>query len=58
MVVGPYMITDINLKMLPPGIIAHKEWTPNNGRNNALRINGFGAPRFLHARVAPNPHAE
>jgi uncharacterized protein YehS (DUF1456 family) len=45
MVIGSYMITDFNLQMIPPGIIDHKEWTPENGRNNALRINGLGAPR-------------
>lgn len=45
MVVGTYMLTDFSLQMLPPGIIDHKEWTPENGRNNALRINGLGAPR-------------
>ena len=45
MVIGSYEITDINLKELPPGLIDHKEWTDNNGPNNALRINGLGAPR-------------
>jgi len=45
MVVGTYMITDFQLNPLPPGIVDHKEWTADNGRNNALRINGFGAPR-------------
>lgn len=45
MVVGTYQLTDINLNPLPPGVIDHKEWTPENGRNNALRINGLGAPR-------------
>lgn len=45
MVVGTYQLTDINLQPLPPGKIDHKEWTPENGRNNALRINGLGAPR-------------
>ncbi len=48
MVVGTYMLTDINKKMLPPGVIDHKEWTPENGRNNALRINGLGAPRAFY----------
>ena len=48
MVVGTYMLTDINKNMIPPGIIDHKEWTPDNGRNNALRINGFGAPRAFY----------
>ncbi len=45
MIIGSYMLTDINLNILPPGKIDHKEWTPENGRNNALRINGLGAPR-------------
>jgi len=45
MVVGTYRITDFNLNELPPGIIDHREWTEENGRNNALRINGLGAPR-------------
>jgi len=45
MVVGSYTITDFNLNPLPPGKIDHREWTPENGRNNALRINGLGAPR-------------
>ena len=45
MVVGTYMITDFELNTIPPGVIDHKEWTPDNGRNNALRINGLGAPR-------------
>ena len=45
MVVGSYQMTDFDLNTLPPGIIDHKEWTPENGRNNALRINGLGAPR-------------
>ena len=45
MVIGTYRITDFNLNELPPGIIDHREWTEDNGRNNALRINGLGAPR-------------
>ena len=45
MVIGSYQLTDINLNPLPPGVIDHREWTPENGRNNALRINGLGAPR-------------
>ena len=48
MVVGTYMMTDFEMKMLPPGIIDHREWTPDNGRNNALRINGLGAPRAFY----------
>ncbi len=45
MVVGTYQMTDFRMNPIPPGIIDHKEWTPENGRNNALRINGLGAPR-------------
>jgi len=44
-VVGSYSLTDFDLNPLPPGLIDHKEWTPENGMNNALRINGLGAPR-------------
>jgi len=51
MVVGTYQMTDINLNPIPPGIIDHKEWTPENGRNNALRINGLGAPRAFYTPV-------
>ena len=45
MVVGTYQMTDFDGNPLPPGIIDHREWTPDNGRNNALRVNGLGAPR-------------
>ena len=45
MVVGSYRMCDFNLQTLPPGLIAHREWTDENGPNNALRINGLGAPR-------------
>lgn len=45
MVVGTYQMTDFDMNPIPPGIIDHKEWTEENGRNNALRINGLGAPR-------------
>jgi hypothetical protein len=48
MVVGTYMMTDFNMNMIAPGIIDHREWTPENGRNNALRINGLGAPRAFY----------
>lgn len=48
MVVGTYRMTDFDLNTIPPGIIDHKEWTPDNGRNNALRINGLGAPRGFY----------
>lgn len=49
MVVGTYRMTDFDMRTIPPGIIDHKEWTPENGRNNALRINGLERPEpFIH----------
>lgn len=48
MVIGSYQMTNFNLEPIPPGIIDHREWTPENGRNNALRINGLGAPRAFY----------
>ena len=48
MVVGSYTLTDFDLNTIPPGVIKHEEWTDENGANNALRINGFGAPRAFH----------
>lgn len=48
MIVGTYQMTDFELTELPPGVIDHREWTPDNGRNNALRINGLGAPRAFY----------
>lgn len=48
MVVGTYRMTNFKMEEIPPGIIDHKEWTPENGRNNALRINGLGAPRAFY----------
>ncbi|MGN1233522.1 MAG: glycosyltransferase family 2 protein, partial [Candidatus Cryptobacteroides sp.] len=48
MVVGAYEMTDFDLNPLPPGIIDHREWTDGNGRNNALRVNGLGAPRAFY----------
>lgn len=48
MVVGTYRMTDFDGNILPPGVIDHREWTPDNGRNNALRINGLGAPRAFY----------
>ena len=45
MVVGTYQMTDFDMQPIPPGVIDHSEWTEENGRNNALRINGLGAPR-------------
>ncbi|MDE7411169.1 MAG: glycosyltransferase [Paramuribaculum sp.] len=52
MVVGAYTLTDFSLNTLPPGLIAHTEWTDENGRNNALRVNGFGAPRAFSTAIA------
>lgn len=51
MVVGSYRMTDFDMNTIPPGVIDHKEWTPDNGRNNALRINGLGAPRAFYTPV-------
>ena len=48
MVVGSYTLTDFDLNVLPPGKISHEEWTDEDGPNNAMRINGFGAPRAFH----------
>jgi hypothetical protein len=44
-VIGSYKLVNMQLEEMPPGLIDHREWTPDNGRNNALRINGLGAPR-------------
>lgn len=51
MVIGSYQMVNFKLKEIPPGLIDHKEWTPDNGRNNALRINGLGAPRAFYTPV-------
>lgn len=51
MVIGSYKLTDFNLIEIPPGIIDHKEWTHENGHNNALRVNGLGAPRAFFTPV-------
>lgn len=48
MVIGTYQLTNMAGETLPPGVIDHKEWTDDNGRNNALRINGLGAPRGFY----------
>jgi len=48
MVIGTYQLTNMAGEILPPGVIDHKEWTDDNGRNNALRINGLGAPRGFY----------
>lgn len=51
MVIGSYRMVNFNLETLPPGLIAHTEWTADNGRNNALRINGLGAPRAFRTDI-------
>ena len=51
MVIGSYQMTDFSLQPIPPGVIDHREWTPQNGPNNALRINGLGAPRAFYTPV-------
>lgn len=54
MVVGSYKIVDHNLQEVPPGIIAHREWTMENGRNNLLRVNGIGGPRAFFSPIYRN----
>lgn len=51
MVVGSYSLCNFDLETLPPGIIDHREWTAENGMNNALRINGLGAPRAFYTPI-------
>ncbi|MDD3077526.1 MAG: glycosyltransferase family A protein [Paludibacter sp.] len=51
MVVGSYTMTNFAMETIAPGLIDHKEWTPDNGRNNALRINGLGAPRAFYTPI-------
>ncbi|HAQ20578.1 MAG TPA: glycosyl transferase [Prolixibacteraceae bacterium] len=51
MVIGSYRMTNFNLQEIPPGVIDHREWTDENGPNNALRINGLGAPRAFYTPV-------
>ena len=51
MAVGAYTLVDSNLREIPPGLIDHREWTDVNGRNNALRINGLGAPRAFNTAI-------
>ena len=50
-VIGSYRMTNFKLEEIPPGVIDHKEWTPDNGRNNALRIQGLGAPRAYYTPI-------
>ncbi|HYA91801.1 MAG TPA: glycosyltransferase family 2 protein [Thermodesulfobacteriota bacterium] len=49
MVIGSYILVDSKLEEIPPGLIDHREWTDENGHNNALRINGLGAPRAFNS---------
>ncbi|PTN07683.1 glycosyltransferase family 2 protein [Mangrovibacterium marinum] len=51
MVIGSYQMCNFKLEEIPPGIIDHREWTPENGPNNALRINGLGAPRAFYTPI-------
>jgi hypothetical protein len=51
MVIGSYTLVDSMLEEIPPGLIDHREWTDENGHNNALRINGLGAPRAFHTSL-------
>ena len=51
MVVGSYTVVDSGLREVPPGLIDHQEWTDENGHNNALRINGLGAPRAFNTSL-------
>ncbi len=51
MVVGSYTIVNEQLQKIPPGLIDHREWTSGNGHNNALRINGLGAPRAFNTAI-------
>ncbi len=51
MLIGSYQMVNFKLEEIPPGLIDHKEWTPENGRNNALRINGLGAPRAFYTPI-------
>ncbi len=51
MVIGSYQMVNFKLEEIPPGLIDHKEWTDENGRNNALRINGLGAPRAFYTPI-------
>ena len=54
MVIGSYMVVGPDLREIPPGLVDHSEWTEANGRNNALRINGLGAPRAFLTEAIRN----
>ena len=51
MVIGSYTLVNFSLEEIPPGLIDHREWTDENGHNNALRINGLGAPRAFNTTI-------
>jgi glycosyltransferase involved in cell wall biosynthesis len=51
MVIGSYTLVNSRMEEIPPGLIAHREWTDENGHNNALRINGLGAPRAFNTSL-------
>jgi hypothetical protein len=51
LVIGSYTLVDATLQEVPPGLVDHQEWTDENGHNNALRINGLGAPRGFHTSL-------
>ena len=54
MVIGSYTLVNSRLEEIPPGLVNHREWTDENGRNNALRINGLGAPRAFNTSLMRN----
>jgi glycosyltransferase involved in cell wall biosynthesis len=54
MVIGSYTLVDSRMEKIPPGLIDHREWTDENGHNNALRINGLGAPRAFNTGLMRN----
>ena len=56
MLAGSYRMVDFQLQEIAPGVVDHREWTDTNGRNNALRINGFGAPRAFFTPVIRKVH--
>lgn len=56
MIIGSYRICDFELDTIPPGLIEHREWTDDNGANNALRINGLGAPRAFYTALVRDIH--
>jgi Glycosyl transferase family 2 len=51
MIIGSYKLVNMKLEEIPPGLIDHKEWSEKNGRNNALRVNGLGAPRAFDTTI-------